>query len=74
MAGMNNLPPPQPLEAERLGRAGLDADNRLACQAILIGPSVTVQRLVPADQQEEAPRDPLGWTTRGAPASGIGAD
>ena len=29
MAGMNNLPPPQPLEAERLGRAGLDADNRL---------------------------------------------
>jgi adenylate cyclase len=69
VAGMQNLSPPQLLETERLNRCGLEADVRLACQALLIGPSVTVQRLVPADEEKEAARDPLGWTIRDVPAS-----
>jgi adenylate cyclase len=69
VAGMQNLSPPKPLETELLNRVGLDADVRLACQAFLIGPGITVQRLVPADEQEEAARDPLGWVGRRLPAS-----
>jgi adenylate cyclase len=71
LAGMQNLSPPQLLETELLNRVGLEADVRLACQALLIGPSVTVQRLVPADEEEEAARDPLGWKIRGVPASAV---
>jgi adenylate cyclase len=61
VAGMHNLSPPKILETELLNRTALDADVRLACQALLIGPNITVQRLVPADEEEEAARDPLGW-------------
>jgi adenylate cyclase len=61
IAGMKNLSPPKLHETDFLNRIGLEADVRLACQALLIGPSVTVQRLVPADEEEEAARDPLGW-------------
>src|SRR5258708_40153009 len=43
---MQNLSPPKPLETELLNRVGVDADVRLACQAFLIGPGITVQRLV----------------------------
>jgi hypothetical protein len=66
---MHNLSPPKLLETELLNRAALDADVRLACQALLIGPNITVQRLVPADEEEEAARDPLGWAIRRMPAS-----
>ena len=69
VAGMQNLSPPKPLETELLNKVSLDADVRLACQAFLIGPGITVQRLVPADEQEEAARDPLGWAGRRLPAS-----
>jgi adenylate cyclase len=69
VAGMHNLSPPKFLETELVDRTGLDADVRLACQALLIGPSITVQRLVPADEEEEAARDPLGWAIRRVPAS-----
>jgi hypothetical protein len=68
---MQNLSPPKPLETEVLNRVGLDVDVRLACQAFLIGPGITVQRLVPADEQEEAARDPLGWTERCLPVSAV---
>jgi adenylate cyclase len=68
VAGMHNLSPPKFLETELVNRTGLDADVRLACQALLIGPSITVQRLVPADEEEEAARDPLGWAIRRVPA------
>jgi adenylate cyclase len=71
VAGMQNLSPPQLLESELLNRVGLEADVRLACQALVIGPSVTVQRLVPADEEEEAARDPLGWAVRGLPPSAV---
>ena len=66
---MHNLSPPKLLETELVSRIGLDADVRLACQALLIGPTVTVQRLVPADEEEEAARDTLGWAIRRLPAS-----
>ena len=69
VAGMRNLSPPKFLETELVNRTGLEADVRLACQALLIGPSITVQRLVPADEEEEAARDPLGWAIRRVPAS-----
>jgi adenylate cyclase len=62
IAGMSNLSPPQPRETDLLIRTGQAADVRLACQALLIGAGVTVERLVPADEQEEAARDPLRWT------------
>jgi adenylate cyclase len=71
VAGMQNLSPPQPLETELLKRISLEADVRLACQALLTGSSVTIQRLVPADEEEEAARDPLGWKIRGVPASAV---
>jgi adenylate cyclase len=74
IAGMKNLSPPQLHEIELLDRIGLEADVRLACRALLIGPTVTVQRLVPADEEEEAARDPLGWKSRDVMTSaGAGA-
>jgi adenylate cyclase len=71
VAGMQNLSPPQPLETELLKRISLETDVRLACQALLTGSSVTIQRLVPADEEEEAARDPRGWKIRGVPASAV---
>jgi adenylate cyclase len=69
IAGMNNLSLPQFQETELLNRMGLGADIRLACQALIVGPGVTVQRLVPADEQEEAARDLRGWAVHDAPPS-----
>jgi adenylate cyclase len=69
VAGMENLSPPRPHEGELLDKIGAGANVRLACQALLIGTSVTVQRLVPADQEEEAARDPLEWKKRSLIAS-----
>jgi adenylate cyclase len=67
--GMENLSPPALREAELLNRIDAGANVRLACQALLIGPSVTIRRLVPADQEEEAARDPLGGKKRDLIAS-----
>jgi adenylate cyclase len=69
IAGTNNLSPRQFQETELLNRMGLGADIRLACQALIIGPDVTVQRLVPADEEEEAARDLRGWAIHDAPPS-----
>jgi adenylate cyclase len=75
LAGADNLSPPQARESELLAKLGLDADVRLACQALLIGPCVTVERLVPADEEEAAARDPLGWRLEDVPASAaLGAE
>jgi adenylate cyclase len=68
IAGMNNLSPPQLLETELLNRVGFGPDIRLACQALLIGPGVTIQRLVPADEEEEEARDAPQWKSRDVPA------
>jgi adenylate cyclase len=57
--GVENLSPPGAVEAETLGRLHLGGpDIRLACQAILVGPRVTIQRLVPASAEEEEGRAP----------------
>lgn len=57
--GMANLSPIKGAEREAFDRLSLsDPDIRLACQAILLGPTVTIERLVPADDEEEAARDP----------------
>jgi adenylate cyclase len=61
VSGMQNLSSPLPAETELLERLGLGSDVRLACQAFLTGPSITIHRLVPADEEEEAARDPIGW-------------
>ncbi|MGB8841051.1 MAG: 2Fe-2S iron-sulfur cluster-binding protein [Aliidongia sp.] len=73
VSGMQNLSVPQPAETELLGRLGLGPDVRLACQAFLTGAGVTVQRLVPADEEEDAARDPLGWRNCDASANGATA-
>jgi adenylate cyclase len=69
IAGMNNLSPPQLLETELLNKAGFGPDIRLACQALLIGPGVTIQRLVAADEEEEAARDAPEWKNHDVPAA-----
>jgi adenylate cyclase len=57
--GMANLSPPGAAEMETLGRLHLCAcDVRLACQAILVGPRVSIERLVPASAEEEEGRTP----------------
>jgi hypothetical protein len=70
---MDSLSPPQPVELELLHRIGSGPDVRLACQALLVGPSITLQRLVPADEDEAAARDPLGWSMREPSAAAGGA-
>jgi ferredoxin len=56
---MANLSPPGAAEMETLGRLHLCAsDVRLACQAILVGPRVSIERLVPASAEEEEGRAP----------------
>jgi adenylate cyclase len=73
IAGTSNLSPPQFQETELLNRMGLGADIRLACQALIVGPGVTVKRLVPADEEEEAARDLRGWVVHDVPiAAGTG--
>jgi adenylate cyclase len=57
--GISNLSLPSEAEAELLRHLHLEAaDIRLACQAILVGPAVTIERLVPADVEVEAAREP----------------
>ena len=57
--GAESLSPVAPREAKTLERIGATGgDIRLACQALLIGGRVTVERLVPAEAEEEAARHP----------------
>jgi hypothetical protein len=45
------------VERETLGRLHLcESDFRLACQAILLGPLVSIERLVPASVEDEEAR------------------
>jgi adenylate cyclase len=66
--GMENLSPPGAAETETLGRLHLaEPDVRLACQAILVGPRVSIERLVPASDEEEEARAPSGDRAAHAP-------
>jgi adenylate cyclase len=59
VTGLEQLSPIEAREAKTLQRIGAtEADIRLACQALLIGGRVTVERLVPAEAEEEAARHP----------------
>jgi hypothetical protein len=58
---MANLSPVGTAEREVFDRLSIsDPDIRLGCQAILLGPTVKIARLVPASAEEEAARDPDG--------------
>jgi adenylate cyclase len=66
--GMDNLSRPGAAELETLRRLSLsEAEVRLACQAILVGPRVSVERLVPASDEEEEARAPSADRTADAP-------
>jgi adenylate cyclase len=59
--GMANLSPVESAEREVFDRLRIsDPDIRLGCQAILLGPTVKIARLVLASAEEEAARDPDG--------------
>lgn len=72
VSGLTQLSPIAAREAKTLERIGATgADIRLACQALLTGGRVTVERLVPAEAEEDAARHPElfdGATAVGAPA------
>ncbi len=73
VGGLELLTPITPREASTLARIGATgADIRLACQALLPpGARVTVERLVPAEAEEDAARHPELFA--GAAAAGGGA-
>jgi adenylate cyclase len=73
LAGAENLSPPEPLEAATLHRIGVGGDVRLACQALLVGPSVKVERLIPPEMEEEAARHPRGRRGSATAAASVGA-
>ena len=68
LGGMENLSSPGAAETDTLGRLHLGESNiRLACQAILIGPRVSIQRLVAASAEEEEGRVPSRDEAASAP-------
>jgi adenylate cyclase len=59
VSGLENLSPIEAPEAKTLHRIGATGpDIRLACQTILIGGRAMVERLVPAEAEEDAARHP----------------
>ena len=66
--GMEHLSSPGAAETDTLRRLHLGESNiRLACQAILLGPRVSIQRLVPASAEEEEGRAPSRGEAADAP-------
>jgi adenylate cyclase len=60
-AGAPSLSATQDLEDSTLARVGAGAGVRLACQARVLGPGVSVLRLLPAHADASAAREPLDW-------------
>lgn len=56
------------LERETLARVHADAGVRLACQARVLGPGLSVTRLLPAYADASASRVPEAWTAEANPA------
>jgi adenylate cyclase len=75
VGGLEQLSPVAAREAATLARIGATgADIRLACQALLTGGRVTVERLVPAEAEEEAARHPELFAGAAVPHPGaVGA-
>ncbi|MDZ5451381.1 2Fe-2S iron-sulfur cluster-binding protein [Labrys sp. ZIDIC5] len=64
--GEANLSPIGVDERATLARIHAGAGQRLACQARLLGESVSISRLRPAHADVTAARDPAGWTAASA--------
>ena len=62
-AGADALSPRSSLEAFTLSRVGAGANERLACQARVLGPAVAVTRILPAYADASAARTPEEWVT-----------
>jgi adenylate cyclase len=62
-AGAEALSPRSSLEAFTLARVGAGANERLACQARVLGPGVAVTRVLPAYADASAAREPEEWVT-----------
>ena len=61
--GAGSLSPRGQLEAFTLARVGAAANDRLACQARVLGAGVVVTRLLPAYADASAAREPEEWAT-----------
>lgn len=68
-AGAASLSPVGALERATLERAGAGPDERLACQAQVLGAGVAVTRLLPAFADATAAQAPRDWTAGSAPAT-----
>jgi adenylate cyclase len=69
-AGADRLSAPEDLERDTLARVGAAADDRLACQAHVLGDGVQVTRLLPAFADASAAQAPQEWDAdRAAPAT-----
>lgn len=60
-AGAASLSPINDVERATLERLGAGASERLACQAQVLGPGVSVRRLLPAYADASAARAPEDW-------------
>ena len=70
-AGAAQLSPIEDLERHTLERVGAHTDERLACQARVLGATVSVTRLLPAFADASAARAPQEWTAEAtSPAPG----
>lgn len=61
LAGASSLSKLNDLEDSTLARVGAGAGVRLACQALVLGPGVSVVRLLPAHADASAAREPQDW-------------
>ncbi len=60
-AGAGQLSPANESERATLARVGAADGERLACQALVLGPGVSVTRLLPAYADAAAAREPDSW-------------
>ena len=67
-AGASALSPLNDIERATLERVGADENDRLACQARVLGPGVTITRLLPAYADASAARAPREWAAAGEAA------
>lgn len=66
VSGASQLSPPGEAERLTLKRVGAEAGDRLACQALVLGPGLEVTRLLPAYADASAARVPGEWTEESA--------
>lgn len=61
--GAGQLSPRNDIEAHTLARVHAGSDERLACQALVLGSGVSVTRMLPAFADAAAARDTQAWTS-----------